>query len=200
MTERESIKLTPALLLNSYAQGIFPMADTDGAIYWYDPDPRAIIPLDDGFHVPRSLVKRMRRDDYEVRFDYNFPAVMAACAEVGPGREETWISREFIDSYSQLHEAGFAHSVEVWQDGSLAGGLYGVSIRGFFAGESMFSRAADASKIALVALVEHLRRRGFLLLDTQFTTPHLLRFGAREIPRRQYRQWLDKALRTATDF
>lgn len=196
----KTMKLTPSLLLNAYAQGIFPMADSDGAIYWYDPDPRAIIPLDDNFHVPRSLAKRMRRGGFEVRFDTNFRAVMAACAEAGPGREETWINEEFIDNYSELYEAGFAHSVEVWMEGRLAGGLYGVSIRGLFAGESMFSRVTDGSKIALVALVAHLRRRRFLLLDTQFTTPHLLRFGTVTVPRSRYKRLLEQALRVDTDF
>lgn len=175
------------------------MADVDGSIYWYDPDPRAIIPLEK-FHVPRRLARLIRQDAFEVRFDTAFRAVMVACARPAPGRETTWINDEIIDSYCELHELGFAHSVETWQDGQLAGGLYGVSLRGFFAGESMFSRATDSSKVALVALVEHLRRRNFLLLDTQFTTRHLKKFGAVEIPRAEYLRRLDAALRVETHF
>ncbi len=191
------MKLTPHLLLNAYAQGVFPMADPDGTIYWYDPDPRAIIPLDK-FHVPRRLARHMRQG--EVRFDTAFRRVMLACAQPAPGRESTWINDEIIDVYCDLHELGFAHSVETWADDRLVGGLYGVGLRGLFAGESMFSRQANASKIALVALVEHLRRQKFVLLDTQFMTPHLRRFGAIEIPRAEYLRRLDAALRTETDF
>ncbi len=192
-------QLTPHLLLNAYAHGLFPMADPDGSIYWYDPDPRAIIPLDT-FHVPRSLARRLRQGGFEVRVDTCFRQVMAACAAPAPGRETTWINAEFIAAYGELHDLGFAHSVETWLAGELAGGLYGVSLRGFFAGESMFSRQPDASKIALVYLVEHLRRQKFVLLDTQFTTDHLRRFGAYEIPRREYRRRLEVALRANTDF
>jgi len=192
-------QLTPHLLLNAYAHGLFPMADPDGSIYWYDPDPRAIIPLDT-FHVPRSLARRLRQGGFEVRVDTCFRQVMAACAAPAPGRETTWINAEFIAAYGELHDLGFAHSVETWLAGELAGGLYGVSLRGFFAGESMFSRQPDASKIALAYLVEHLRRQKFTLLDTQFTTDHLRRFGAYEIPRREYRRRLEAALRANTDF
>lgn len=191
--------LSPHLLLNAYAQGVFPMADVDGSIYWYDPDPRAIIPLDD-FHVPRRLARRIRQGQFEIRFDTAFKSVMLACARPAPGRETTWISDEIVDSYCQMHDLGFAHSVETWVDGELAGGLYGVSLRGFFAGESMFSQVADSSKVALVALVEHLRQRNFLLLDTQFTTKHLKKFGAVEIPRADYLRRLDAALRVETQF
>ncbi|MCB0175737.1 MAG: leucyl/phenylalanyl-tRNA--protein transferase [Anaerolineae bacterium] len=191
--------LTPHLLLNAYYQGVFPMAHDDGNIYWYDPNPRAIIPLDD-FHVPRRLARVIRRGGFEVRFDFDFRAVITACAEPAEGREKTWINDQIIDSYCQLYELGFAHSVETWIDGQLAGGLYGVSLQGVFAGESMFSRAQDTSKIALVYLVEHLRSRGFVLLDTQFITPHLARFGAIEIPRAEYKTRLAKALRVQTWF
>ncbi|MEW5957944.1 MAG: leucyl/phenylalanyl-tRNA--protein transferase [Chloroflexota bacterium] len=193
------MRLTVHLLLNAYSQGVFPMADEDGSIYWYDPDPRAIIPLD-AFHVPRSLERRLRRGDFEVRFDAAFRAVMAACAEPAPGREVTWISPEFIEVYTELHELGFAHSVETWIEGELAGGLYGVTLGGLFAGESMFSRATDSSKIALVYLVERLRQRGFVLLDTQFMTKHLRRFGAIEIPRAEYKARLAQALAVWTKF
>ncbi|MCG3212075.1 MAG: Leucyl/phenylalanyl-tRNA--protein transferase [Anaerolineae bacterium] len=193
------MKLTPHLLLNAYAQGVFPMADPDGTIYWYDPNPRAIIPLDK-FHVPRRLARHIRQGEAEVRFDTAFRQVMTACARPAPGRETTWINNEIIDVYCDLHELGFAHSVETWADDRLVGGLYGVSLRGLFAGESMFSQQTNASKIALVALVEHLRRQKFVLLDTQFITPHLHRFGAVEIPRAEYLRRLDAALRTETDF
>ncbi len=187
------MKLTPSLLLNAYCQGCFPMAEEDGTIYWYDPDPRTVIPLD-GFHVSRSLARRLRRGDFTARYNTAFRQVMTCCAEPAPGREQTWISAEFIHVYTQLHEAGFAHSVETWIDGELAGGVYGVSIGGLFAGESMFSRRTDASKIALAHLVERLRRRGFTLFDVQFTTKHLTRLGAVEISRLQYRNRLAHAL------
>lgn len=187
------MKLTPSILLNAYCRGCFPMAEEDGTIYWYDPDPRTIMPLD-GLHVSRSLARRIRRGGFAVRFDTAFRQVMIGCAEPAPGREQTWISAEFIDVYTQLHEAGFAHSVETWIDGELAGGVYGVSIGGLFAGESMFSRRTDASKIALAHVVERLRQRGLTLFDVQFTTEHLKRLGAVEIPRSQYRQRLARAL------
>jgi leucyl/phenylalanyl-tRNA--protein transferase len=199
-TGRETqVKLTSALLLNAYGQGIFPMADEDGTIYWYDPDPRAIIPLDN-FHVPRSLARTIRRGQFEVRVDTTFRVVMAACAEPSPGREVTWISPEIITAYSELHTLGFAHSVECWRAGELVGGLYGVSLGGLFAGESMFSWATDASKVALVYLVERLRRGGFVLLDTQFMTDHLRRFGAIEIPREEYQVRLAHALKRRPQF
>jgi leucyl/phenylalanyl-tRNA--protein transferase len=193
------MRLTPHLLLNAYSQGIFPMAHPDGAIYWYDPDPRAILPLD-CFHVPRSLARRIRRGGFEMRVDSDFLAVITACAEPAPGRESTWINSEIITAYCELQELGFAHSVETWIDGELAGGLYGVTLGGLFAGESMFSRATDASKIALVYLVERLKQRRFLLLDVQFMTEHLRRFGAIEIPRQQYQHYLERALQVWTRF
>jgi len=190
------------LLLNAYSQGIFPMADEDGTIYWYDPDPRAILPLDK-FHIPRSLARRIRKGGFEVRFDTAFTEVMLACAEPVPNRadrEKTWINAEFIEVYSQLHQLGFAHSVETWLDNELVGGLYGVSLRGLFAGESMFSRVTDTSKIALVYLVERLRQSGFCLLDIQFMTPHLKRFGAVEILRADYQARLAHALTVDARF
>ncbi|GAA5527712.1 leucyl/phenylalanyl-tRNA--protein transferase [Herpetosiphon gulosus] len=188
-------RLSPQLLIYGYAQGIFPM-DEDGQIYWYDPDPRAIIPLDERFHVSNSLQRTIRRQTFEIRFDTAFRATMQACAE----RDETWISQEFIEMYSQLHAGGLAHSVEAWQDGEMVGGLYGVGLAGLFAGESMWSKARDASKVALVALVERLRAGGFQLLDTQFITPHLATFGAYEIPRAEYKQLLAKALQCSATF
>ncbi len=192
--------LTPTVLLAAYSQGVFPMGHEDGSIYWYDPHPRAVIPLDDNFHIPRSLARTLRRGNFEVRFDTAFRAVMAACAEPAPGRERTWINAEFIQAYTELHTLGFAHSVETWVEGRLAGGLYGVTFRGLFAGESMFSRVAGSSKIALVYLVERLRRGGFVLLDTQFMTEHLRQFGTVEIPRAEYKRRLARAMEVRARF
>jgi leucyl/phenylalanyl-tRNA--protein transferase len=189
--------ITPQLLLSGYCQGIFPMAHEDGEVYWYDPDPRAILPFDQ-FHVSRSLRRVVKSGRYEVRVDTAFTEVMRACAAPALGRETTWISDEFVKSYSQLHEAKLAHSVESWLDDELIGGLYGVSLGGLFAGESMFHRERDASKVALVHLVERLRRGGYTLLDVQFITPHLQRFGAVEIPRLLYKQHLAQALQAST--
>lgn len=191
--------LTPELLLTAYSRGFFPMADWTGQIGWYDPDPRGIFPLD-RFHVPRKLAKRIRSGFFEVRVDTAFRSVMEACAEPAPGRGETWISQELVDAYCRLHELGCAHSVECWREGVLAGGLYGVAVRGLFAGESMFSRVTDASKVALAHLVERLRAGGFILLDTQFVTSHLARLGAVEVPRAVYRGLLAKALEARTTF
>ena len=192
--------LSPDLLLSAYCQGIFPMAHQNGDIYWYDPDPRAIMPLDDGFHVSRSLARTLRQNRFEVRIDHDFTAVMRACAELKPEREETWINEELIAAYTRLHKLGYAHSVEVWQNGRLTGGLYGVAIRGFFAGESMFSRERDSSKIALVYLVERLRQRRYQLLDIQFMTGHLRKFGAVEVPADNYKIRLAYALTIETTF
>ena len=160
------------------------------AIRWYAPDPRAVIPLD-AFHVPRSLQQTIRKGIFEVTVNADFPGVIRACAERG---EETWISREIERAYTELHALGLAHSVECWKEDRLAGGLYGVALGGAFFGESMFSRETDASKVALVALVERLRARGFTLLDVQYLTPHLARFGAVEIPRAEYERRLAAAL------
>ncbi len=190
-------RLTPELLLAAYRQGIFPMADENGEIGWYEPVRRAIIPLDDRFHVPRRLARTVRSGFFTVTFDTAFDEVITACAEPAPGRETTWISPEIIRAYSDLHRLGYAHSVECWRDGQLAGGLYGVAIGGLFAGESMFHRVRDASKVALVHLVERLRRGGFTLLDSQFVVgPHMLQFGTIEISRVEYHRLLRAALRT----
>jgi leucyl/phenylalanyl-tRNA--protein transferase len=175
------------------------MAEEDGTVYWYDPDPRTIIPLDQ-FHIPRSLARRIRRGGFTVRYDAAFRQVMDKCAEPAPGRESTWISAELIEVYCWLHELGFAHSVETWMADELVGGLYGVSLGGLFAGESMFSRRTDASKIALVHLVARLKERGHTLFDVQFTTSHLLQFGAVEIPRARYRRLLANALTQDVSF
>ncbi len=191
--------LSVDLLLSAYAQGIFPMAHEDGQIYWYAPDPRAILPLD-GLHVSRSLMRLIRSGRYEICVNTAFLEVILACAAPGPDREETWINDEIIEAYNWLHELGFAHSVEAWEDGELVGGLYGVGLRGLFAGESMFSRRPNASKVALYYLVQRLRERGFRLLDVQFLTPHLQRLGAVEISKRRYLALLNKALAVDARF
>jgi leucyl/phenylalanyl-tRNA--protein transferase len=183
-------RITPELVLQAYRGGIFPMADESGEIYWFSPDPRCIFPLD-RFHVPRSLRKTVARQVFEIRVDTAFEQVIAGCADRPEG---TWISDRIRALYTELHRRGFAHSVEAWQDGRMAGGLYGVAIGGAFFGESMFARVSDASKVALVALVERLRSRGYTLLDTQWVTPHLARFGAVEIPRPAYLRRLRLAL------
>jgi leucyl/phenylalanyl-tRNA--protein transferase len=188
MAEKKLQSLDPLLVIKAYTQGIFPMAD-DGTIYWYAPDPRAILEHDD-LHISRSLRATIRKGLYEVRMDTAFEEVMRWCA----ARAETWINEVTIETYTQLHRAGLAHSVEAWKDGRLVGGLYGVSLCGAFMGESMFSHATDASKVCLVALVEHLKRRGYVLHDTQFLTPHLARSGVTEIPRAVYERRLQEAL------
>ena len=184
-------RLTPEMLLYGYQMGVFPMAeDRDSAsIHWYAPDPRAILPLD-AFHVSRTLAKLVRRNKFDVTSDLDFEGVMRACAE----REATWISDEIIEAYVALFQRGYAHSIECRLDGKLVGGLYGVSIGGAFFGESMFHKARDASKVALVHLVGCLRKNGYVLLDTQFTTAHLEKFGVIEIPRREYEHRLAIAL------
>lgn len=165
--------------------------DKRGTIGWFSPDPRAIIPLDARFHVPHGLRRTLKQQPFEVTFDQDFPAVIRACAE---RRDATWISPGIIKVYTALHRFGQAHSVEARRNGELVGGLYGVHIGGAFFGESMFHRAADASKVALVALVERLRQRGFVLLDAQWQTPHLRQFGTLEIPRREYLRILERAI------
>ncbi len=191
--------LTPELLLSAYRIGVFPMADLDGEIGWYAPDPRAVLPLD-RFHVPKTLAKTVRQRRFEVAIDRDFEGTMRACAAPAPGRQETWISEELIATYVALYRAGFAHSVECWRDGAFAGGLYGVALGGAFFGESMVSRQRDASKVALVALVDRLRAGGFRLLDTQMTTPHLARFGVTEIPRAAFERRLAHALAVNGDW
>ncbi|NCF65153.1 MAG: leucyl/phenylalanyl-tRNA--protein transferase [Chloroflexi bacterium] len=193
------MSLSPQLLLSAYCQGIFPMADEDGELYWYDPDPRAILPLD-GFHISQSLGRTIRQGRFQTTTDNDFVAVIRACAQPGPGRETTWISEDIIDSYTMLHRLGYAHSVETWLEGELAGGLYGVAVNGLFAGESMFSLRRDASKVALVFLVEYLNKQGFLLLDVQFMTDHLRQFGAIEVPRSVYQRQLARAIAVPTQF
>lgn len=190
--------LTTELLLRAYASGAFPMAvDSRGTLRWFSPDPRAILPLDAGFHIPHGLRRTLRRPPFEIAVNRDFPAVLEACATV---HGESWISPGISRAYRRLHEEGFAHSLECWQDGQLVGGLYGVHLGGAFFGESMFHRVTDASKVALVALVERLRARGFSLLDIQWTTPHLARFGALEIPRTEYLARLATSLRQPCRF
>jgi leucyl/phenylalanyl-tRNA--protein transferase len=188
-------------LLDCYARGVFPMADAreDERVFLIDPERRGVIPLD-GFHVSRRLARTVRSDAFEVRFDTAFRRVVRACAETGPGRVETWINHPIEDLYVGLHERGFAHCVECWMDGELAGGLYGVSLKGAFFGESMFSRRRDASKVALVHLAARLIAGGYRLLDTQFMTEHLRQFGAEEIPRGTYHRRLEAALKVDGRF
>ena len=184
------MQLTPSMVLYGYEQGIFPMADPhDGAVYWYRPHRRGVIPLE-GFHVPKNLRKLVRRRVFNVVTDRAFEQVMRACAD----RESTWISDELIDIYTVLHRMGYAHSVECWREDRLVGGLYGVVLGGAFFGESMFHRESNASKVALVHLVRRLREGGFVLLDTQYTTPHLNQFGAIEISATAYEERLRAAL------
>ena len=184
--------LSTEMLLTAYGHGIFPMAvNKRGDIRWFSPDPRAVIPLDERFHVPHGLKRVLKKNRFTVTVDEDFEGVIQACATV---HGATWISKEIMRAYGELHRQGFAHSVEARLDGELAGGLYGVHIRGAFFGESLFHRATDASKVALVTLVERLRAGGFLLLDTQWTTPHLEQFGTVEIPRADYLDLLEAAL------
>lgn len=187
----DSPVLSPQLILGAYASGIFPMAESrdDPEIFWVDPRRRGILPLD-GFHVSRSLARRIRRGSYEVTLNADFDGVVAACAD----RSETWISEEIAGIYSALHELGHAHSLEIWQEGNLAGGVYGVALGAAFFGESMFSRRTDGSKLALAHLTHHLWACGFTLFDTQFLTPHLATLGAVEISRARYRALLHDAL------
>jgi leucyl/phenylalanyl-tRNA---protein transferase len=193
--------IPPRLLISAYSSGWFPMAVDPGDIRWYSPDPRGVIPLD-SFHVPSRLARVMRRGAFQVDRDRAFDAVIRACAESDRHDDDpgTWIDREIEVSYNELHRLGFAHSVEAWQDGRLAGGLYGVALGGAFFGESMFHRSTNASKVALVSLVEHLRVRGFRLLDIQWATPHLEQFGAVEIPRAVYLAQLEDALAVDAKF
>jgi leucyl/phenylalanyl-tRNA--protein transferase len=192
------VRLDPQTLLSAYAQGIFPMGDSTGAIKWYSADPRGIIPLD-GFHIPKTLAQLIRNGfGIDVRINFDFEQTMRACMKNRP--DGTWINDALIQAYVRLHELGFAHSVETWWNGQLAGGLYGVSLGGAFFGESMFHTRRDASKIALVALVNRLRARGYELLDTQASTSHLRRFGCIEIPAEDYLDRLQRALQRECSF
>ncbi len=193
--------LTPQLLLGAYASGIFPMAEGrhDRDLFWIDPDVRGVLPLDQ-FHLSRRLRRTLRRKQFTIRCDTDFAAVVRGCAAETSGRPATWINGEIEQLYSALYDLGFAHSVECWRDGRLAGGLYGVALGGAFFGESMFSGDRDASKVALCHLVARLRQGGFELLDTQFVTDHLRRFGAVEIARADYKTRLASALKAKAQF
>src|SRR5579862_1660112 len=195
------IRLTPDILLEAYAAGIFPMAESADytELFWVDPTRRGILPLDE-FHVPRRLKRVLRRGGFSVSVDTAFRAVIGGCAEASETRPSTWINDEIVRLYSALFERGAAHSVECWIAGELVGGLYGVSLGAAFFGESMFSRVSDASKVALVHLVARLRRGGYQLLDTQFVTPHLAQFGAIEVSRARYHRLLAEALRYRAVF
>jgi leucyl/phenylalanyl-tRNA--protein transferase len=186
------------MLIAAYRHGIFPMAvNRRGDIGWFSPDPRALIPLDDRFHIPHGLQRTLKKGRFAATFDQDFPSVIKACSVT---HGDTWISDEIIRSYCELHQLRLAHSVEVWAGKDLAGGLYGVHLGSAFFGESMFHYRTDASKVALVALVERLRAQAFLLLDTQWTTPHLVQFGAFEIPRARYLRLLKTALEKPRQF
>jgi leucyl/phenylalanyl-tRNA---protein transferase len=193
--------ITPQVLLQAYAAGVFPMAESasDPALYWVEPEERGIIPLD-GFHISRSLRKRVKQQTYEIRIDAAFNQVIAECAAKSESRKETWINKRIISLYSQLHKMGCAHSVESWLDGELVGGLYGIRIGAAFFGESMFSRATDSSKVALVHLIARLKYGGFTLLDAQFVNPHLLQFGSLAIKKVDYHKLLETALEKDADF
>ncbi len=190
-------RITPQLLLHAYASGVFPMAEgaASETLFWIDPRRRGVIPLD-GLHVPRRLGRSFRTGTFQIRIDADFAGVVAACAD----RSETWINPAIAALYGDLYRMGNAHSIEIWDDEALVGGLYGVSLGAAFFGESMFSRRRDASKFALIALVARLRAGGFELLDTQFVTDHLIGLGAVEIDRRLYRRRLEAALALQGDF
>ena len=203
MTSRDSAssEITPDMLLRAYACGIFPMAESvdDPTLFWVEPEQRGIIPLD-GFRISSRLARTVRSDVFGISVNTAFKAVIDGCAAPLPGRDNTWINKRIRDLYTGLHDIGHCHRVEVWRDGDLVGGLYGVSLGRAFFGESMFHRVRDASKVALVHLVARLIAGGFVLLDTQFVTEHLRSFGATEVSRRRYRAQLDKALDGTADF
>ena len=203
MTARDDIllEITPQVLLKAYAVGIFPMAESadDPGLYWIEPEVRGIIPLQ-AFHISRRLARTVKSAPFEIRVDSDFGAIIDGCAGAGIDRPKTWINARIRRLYWELFEAGHCHTVEAWRDGRLVGGLYGVSLGGAFFGESMFSRERDASKVALVHLVARLKVGGYRLLDTQFTTAHLKRFGAIDVDRRHYQVLLDAAVAARADF
>jgi leucyl/phenylalanyl-tRNA--protein transferase len=198
---RRTVDVTPDLLLRAYRIGMFPMAENRKSekLYWLDPEMRGHLPLD-AFHLSRRLLRTVLSGPYEVTVDQDFPATIAGCAEPAPGREDTWINWKIEELFTELHRLGYGHSVETRLDGALVGGLYGVAVGGVFFGESMFSRARDASKVALVHLVARLRMGGFRLLDTQWVTTHLTQFGAEEMPRLAYRAKLEAAVAVGANF
>lgn len=190
--------LTPQRILNAYAQGLFPMAEsaTDKKVFWIRPEKRGIIPLAD-FHIPRRLAKFLRKAPFDIRYDSAFHSVINGCAQSKSGRENTWINEPIREAYADLFDLGFCHTVEAWQNGELVGGLYGLELGRAFFGESMFSHQSNASKACLVHLVARLKEHDFSLLDSQFTTPHLAQFGAYEISHDSYGKHLNEALQTA---
>lgn len=195
--------ITPELLLRAYAYGVFPMArsQSDPTVYWIDPEDRGVLPLNEDFHISRSLRKTLRSRHFRVTCNNAFNEVIEGCAATTPNRPDTWINKEIAVLFHELHEMGLAHSIETWNtEGTLVGGLYGLALGGAFFGESMFSRMTDASKVALCHLVGRLRLGGFTLLDTQFITGHLSRFGAQEIPKADYRILLAAALPVRATF
>jgi len=187
-------RIEPHILLGAYAEGVFPMAE-EGELLWFSPVQRGLMPLDEGFHIPRGLRKALRKNAFEIRMNTAYREVMRGCAD----RDSTWIDEVIMDSYQEIYELGFGLSVECWDDEGLQGGLYGVRLGKAFFGESMFSKKTDASKIALVALVEHLRDEGAILLDTQWLTDHLRQFGGYEVPRDVYLELLADALEELLD-
>jgi leucyl/phenylalanyl-tRNA---protein transferase len=189
--------LRPGRLIDAYGRGIFPFFDEDSPILWWSPDPRAVFEMD-GLRVSRRLARTIRSGRFEVTFDRDFSGVIRGCAR-GPD-EGVWITPDMIAAYTRLHRLGHAHSVEAWHDGELAGGVYGVTIGGLFAGESMFTRVTDASKVALARLMGHLRERGFVLFDVQFLNAHTASLGAVEVPRREYLARLRAAIRLPVTF
>lgn len=194
---KDAPSLTPELLLHAYSVGVFPMAETrhDTEVFWVEPRMRGIFEME-RFHISRSLAKHMRQEPFQISFDAAFSEVMIGCAD----RSETWISQTILDLYSELFELGFGHSIEIWEEGTLVGGVYGLAIGSAFFGESMFSKRTNASKIALAYLIDRLRVGGFTLFDTQFITPHLASLGAIEIPKAEYKKRLKAALELEADF
>lgn len=201
MSTRRQMEITPELMLRAYRIGLFPMAESRDAqtLYWLDPEQRGVIPLE-AFHLPRRLARRVRQSPYVITADREFEAVIDACAAPRPNSNDSWINEEIRRLFLALHAQGHAHSLEAWREGELVGGLYGVALGAAFFGESMFSRADDASKIALVHLVARLRLGGFTLLDAQFQTEHLAQFGTREVPRTLYKQLLAEAVEKPAAF
>jgi leucyl/phenylalanyl-tRNA---protein transferase len=201
LAKAKTVKLDLEILLGAYSTGVFPMAESaeDPEIFWVRPDQRGIIPLD-AFHVPSSLARTIRRRHFDLRINTAFASVVDGCAEFTGERPSTWINATIRDAYLTLHDLGHCHSVEAWSENRLVGGLYGVTLGGVFFGESMFSRQTDASKVCLVHLVERLKARNFSLLDTQFTTEHLKRFGAIDVPRKSYEKLLSNALKGDAKF
>ena len=196
-----TIEITPQVLLKAYSCGIFPMAESadDPALYWIEPQFRGVLPLDT-LHLPKRLRRTIRQDTFEVRIDSTFEGVIAGCAASRPGRRSTWINKRIRQLYGELFRLGSCHTVETWRDGKLVGGLYGVQLKGAFFGESMFSREADASKVALVHLAGRLIAGGFTLLDTQFVTEHLRQFGTLEVPRDDFHGLLEAAMKADGDY